>query len=64
VVAEPDNRHLGRLKEAEETPAMEVHLGDVFTDASMLDGQRARICIIWLNGQRWQGALVQQEAGT
>jgi hypothetical protein len=54
----------GFFKEAEDTPAMEVHLGDVFTGMSPLEGMRARPCIIWLNGQRWQGVLVLQEAGT
>jgi hypothetical protein len=43
-----------RRREAEETPAMEVHLGEV---TELLSPTRVRHCIIWLNGKRWEGTL-------
>lgn len=49
-----------RARETEETPAMEVHLGEVHTD----HGTPGRHCVIWLNGKRWEGHLSQGEPGT
>jgi hypothetical protein len=47
-------------KDTEHAPAMEVHLGEVFTDPDLnaVSG-RQRICIIWLNGKRWEGVLAE-----
>ena len=49
-----------RVAEAEESPAMEVHLGEVH---ETVPGTRGRVCIIWLNGRRWQGTLRLQPPG-
>jgi len=47
-------------QEALETPAMEVHLGETYSDGS----DRCRVCIIWINGRRWQGLLLLEPAGS
>ncbi len=49
-----------RQDETEQQPAMEVHLGE----ASGEPWSRARHCIIWINGRRWEGELLLQPAGT
>lgn len=49
-----------RKAEAEQQPAMEIHLGETHTDHT----QHTRHAIVWLNGRRWEGDLVMQEAGT
>jgi hypothetical protein len=39
-------------------PAMEVHLGEAFIESFNPPAPSAsRMCIIWLNGKRWQGIL-------
>jgi hypothetical protein len=45
----------------ETRPAMEVHLGEVSMEAE--PGTRTievRYCIIWINGKRWAGTLVEE----
>lgn len=48
--------------ETEERPAMEVHLGEIYSDPSPTDWSRdrRRHCIIWLNGKRWEGDLYEE----
>ncbi len=56
-------------KAVEEEPAFEVHLGEVSTHAVRINGvkgvqEHRRLCIIWINGKRWEGYLTQGEPGT
>jgi hypothetical protein len=54
----PKDDHVTR--ETEDTPAMEVHLGEI---SGYWDDVRKRRCIIWLNGKRWEGDLVEAKDG-
>jgi hypothetical protein len=46
--------------ETEHRPAMEVHLGEIRDNANPnILPERLRHCIIWLNGKRWEGDLVE-----
>jgi hypothetical protein len=47
------NEHDNIRKETEDTPAMEVHLGEIRHTS-----QYYRHAIIWINGKRWEGDLV------
>jgi hypothetical protein len=49
-----------RQAETEQQPAFEIHLGETHTDHT----HHTRHAIVWLNGRRWEGDLVMQEAGT
>lgn len=48
------------LQDAENEPAFEIHLGEIRSDGS----DRTRVCIIWINGRRWQGLLLLEPAGS
>ena len=43
-------------QETEMRPAMEIHLGEVNNPMTLT---RERHCIIWINGKRWEGDLVE-----
>ncbi len=47
--------------ETEEHPAMEVHLGEIYSEPSPASWERdrKRHCIIWINGKRWEGELYE-----
>jgi hypothetical protein len=47
-------------QETENTPAMEVHLGEINNPMTLT---RQRHCIIWLNGKRWEGDLLEVQDG-
>jgi hypothetical protein len=47
-------------KETEETPAIDIHLGEI---RSIWTERRYRHCIIWLNGKRWEGTLIEAKNG-
>jgi len=51
-----------RISETEETPAFEIHLGEVFSDGP--EGPELRPVIVWINGKRWEGELQLGEPGT
>jgi hypothetical protein len=47
-------------EETETRPAMEVHLGEIRHNANpTVLPERMRFCIIWINGKRWEGDLVE-----
>jgi len=46
-------------RDVEDLPAMEVHLGEIVGTADSQGILRARKCIIWLNGKRWEGSLTE-----
>jgi hypothetical protein len=51
-------------KETEDAPAMEMHLGEARSSAVPdVVTERMRRCIIWLNGKRWEGDLVEVKDG-
>lgn len=58
---------LNQRAETESNPAFEVHLGETYvvdetTDPSSNPAQHARHCIIWMNGKRWEGILLDETA--
>jgi hypothetical protein len=48
---------MNQQAETETIPAMEIHLGEVYP--KKLEWRRH--CIIWINGKRWEGHLVNVE---
>lgn len=51
--------------ETEARPAFEIHLGEAHVIEERIDTEGrlhnwGRFCIIWINGKRWQGVLIDR----
>lgn len=47
-------------QDVEQHPAMEVHLGEIRHHVAPTGVDRMRFCVIWINGKRWEGDLMEK----
>lgn len=56
---------MDQRRETEVRPAFEIHLGETHVIGERIDTEGGihnwgRLCIIWINGKRWEGILVDR----